>query len=92
MKQKSTLITSAELDQKINALETRMDIKMEHMEQRIDDKARGYRDDVLTVMDSIVAQLKTIREEMAAINAHAGRMLDRIENHEARIQKLEHVH
>lgn len=107
MKQKSPPVTSATLDQKlkafdtsfdkrlksnISALETRMDIKMERMEQRIDDRARGYRDEVLTVIDAIAAQLKTITEEMAAMNAHASMMLDRINNHESRIQKLEHVH
>ena len=64
---------------------------MENMERRIDDKARNYRDQVLTVMDHIVNEIKTMREEQAIKNEHARRMLDRIENHDKRITTLETV-
>ncbi len=80
------------IENHISALETRTDIKMENMEIRIDEKAKKYRDQVLTVMDKIVNELKTILQEQVIANAHAERMLDRIENHETRITKLETTH
>ncbi len=84
--------TKDNLKREISALETRTDIKMETMEIRIDEKAKKYRDQVLTVMDKIVNELKTIRQEQVMVNEHAERMLTRIENHETRITKLETTH
>ncbi len=81
--------TTSDLKKEISALEIRTDIKMETMEVRIDKKAQKYRDQVLTVMDKVVNELKTMRQEQVMANEHARRMLDRIEGHEVRITKLE---
>lgn len=83
--------TKVELKRELSALETRMDIKMDDMKLQIDDKARGYRDDVLTKMDQVLGQLETIREDQIIANHHAEEMLARINNHEGRITKIEEL-
>ena len=85
------LVTKKDLDDQISALETRTDIKFDKLERRIDEKARKYRDEVLTVMDSLANQLKTLHQEMVMINKHSADMWVKINNHETRITKLEKV-
>src|SRR5882762_4226645 len=45
--------TKDDLRKEIQYAEMRTDIKLEQLERRIDDKARAYRDDVLTRMDGV---------------------------------------
>lgn len=52
------------------------------MEQGIDDKARKYRDDVLTKLDEVMGELIAAREEREFMNHD-------IRDHEKRITKLE---
>lgn len=72
------------------ALETRMDIKAERSELRTDDKARGYRDEVLTKLDSIMAELVKMREENAVNVYHTRELRVEVNDHEKRLTKLEH--
>ena len=62
-----------------NAL-TRLEMKF--MEQRIDEKNKRYKDEVLDGLDEVIGELQTMREE------NAGGSL-RLQDHEERITKLE---
>lgn len=84
--------TKLELKAEIQGLAIQMDIKMDRLEQRMDDKMRGYRDDVLNKLDGIVKELETARQERIAANHQIQLALDKLYNHEQRIQKLEGAH
>lgn len=73
----------------IRGVETRMDIKMERMEGRIDDKARGYRDEVLIKMDQVIGELQTMREDQTIVNHQTTQALKRLDDHEVRITVVE---
>jgi hypothetical protein len=77
------------LKSETQALETRIDIKNDRRDLRLEDKFRQYRDDVLTKMDQVMGQLETIRDEQVLANHHAEEMLQKINNHEGRITRLE---
>lgn len=62
-----------------NAL-TRLEMKF--MEQRIDEKNKRYKDEILDGLDEVMGELQTMREE----NAAGAKILG---DHEGRITKLE---
>ena len=72
------LATKAELKSEIALV--RLDMK--DMEERLDEKNKGYRDEILTKMDGIAADLQAKREDDAA-----GAKI--LEDHEKRISALE---
>lgn len=63
-----------------------MDIKQEQMLIRIDEKARQYRDEVLTKMDQIVGELAQIREDRLFEKHEKGELKEQIDDHEKRIK------
>lgn len=81
--------TKTDLKNEIGALETRIDIKFERFEQKIDDKAQKYRDEVLTKMDGVTKELETIREEQIVANRHIDFAINKLVNHEKRLTKIE---
>ncbi|HSD98077.1 MAG TPA: hypothetical protein VLB73_00085 [Patescibacteria group bacterium] len=70
------------IQEEIEFSEARTDIKLVKMEQRIDDNAKKYRDDVLTRMDETMGELETIRQEQLLTG-------NQVTAHEERIAKLE---
>lgn len=63
----------------------RLEGKMGSMEERIDENARGYRDEVLTKLDGVMGELATMREENA-VGAYQTREL------KERVEQLEKSH
>lgn len=64
--------------------------ELREMEERMDVKAKKYRDDVLTKMDEIVGELAQMREDRLVGDYQTK---ERLEHHEERIVKLEkHPH
>jgi hypothetical protein len=49
--------------------------------------AKSLRDDLITFKDSILSEIKKLREDVAVITGYK----DQIENHETRIEKLEEI-
>lgn len=67
-------------------LEANMDIKLETLERKVDEKAQQYRDEVLTSNDKIAKTLETMREEITIGNFQTS---EKLEDHEKRIKHLE---
>lgn len=78
--------SSKKLDQKINdlgrSLREEMRWQIQRSEERTDEKARKYRDQILTSVDGVMKELLAEREERALLSA-------RVYNHEERIENLE---
>ncbi len=63
-------------------------MKLEKMEERIDDKAKIYRDEILNSNDKLVKQLEEMRNE----NTIGFNQINRnLSNHEKRIKKIERL-
>lgn len=75
-------VTKQILQQELQIQEARIDLKMDNLEQRIDDKAQLYRDQVLTAIDGVMKELVDIRENSLIRN-------NQIEDHELRLKKIE---
>lgn len=56
--------------------------EMKKMEERIDEKSKKYRDDVLTAIDGVMGELSAIRED-DIVSSH------QLRDHEKRITALE---
>lgn len=82
----SDLVTKVFLKGELTTLETRVDIKLERMEKRIDDNAQKYRDQVLTSNDKLAKHLKTMREENTI---GFNQLNNKLQDHEKRIQRIE---
>lgn len=92
MKQKnnsSNLVTKDFLKKELGALGFRFDIKMDRLRTEIDDKAKGYRDEVLTKIDGVMGELQTMKEENIIGSHQITRLNDQVDNHEKRISKIE---
>ena len=70
----------------LRGMEGRLEVKMvfaiERAEQRIDEKARTYRDEILNVFDKYLGEIKTARDDREVIST-------RVYEHEDRITVLE---
>lgn len=67
----------------------KVEMMLEKSERRTDEKARGYRDEILTKMDQIIGELAQIREDRL-FEKHGKRELEKqLDDHEKRIKKLE---
>lgn len=74
------------VDEKFVRFEIKFDLKLENLERKIDDKAKQYRDQILTSNDKLSKRLETIWQELEIGNFQ---MKDRIKDHEKRIKILE---
>ncbi|MDP3244049.1 MAG: hypothetical protein Q8M83_00045 [bacterium] len=64
-------------------------IDLDEAFEQYDEKNRGYKDEVLTGLDSVMKELETMREE-STIGVHQTRELrEDVDDHEKRITKLE---
>ncbi len=83
--------TKTDLNKALNNYPTKVDMKieMDQLEMRMDDKARIYRDQILTKMDQIIGELAQMREERAFDRFDKKTLEKKVANHEERITKLE---
>ncbi|OGH24527.1 MAG: hypothetical protein A3B47_03975 [Candidatus Levybacteria bacterium RIFCSPLOWO2_01_FULL_39_24] len=70
------------------SLRSGMKISISESEQRTDENAQKYRDQILTSNDKLAKTLETMREELEIGNFQMKR---RIDKHEERIKNLEKV-
>lgn len=74
--------TEKKLALEINLSKYDLRDEMNKMEERIDEKSKKYRDDVLTKIDGVIGELSAIREE-DIVGSH------QLRDHEKRIIALE---
>jgi hypothetical protein len=67
----------------------KVEMMFEQSERRTDEKARQYRDEVLTRMDQIVGELAQAREDKLFERHEKRELQEQIGDHEKRIKKLE---
>lgn len=88
------------LEEKLKAYATKVDLRTEialvkleinESEARLDEKNRGYRDQILTGIDKVVKELLDMREENAASTLHFERTDEKLKEHDIRIKTLEHA-
>lgn len=63
--------------------------KLNDLEERLDKKFDKYRDEVMTMLDKIMGELITIRQENAIFNAKFIKDEQILGQHEIRLDKLE---
>lgn len=79
--------TKVDLRTEISFLSIEVDEKLD----RLDEKNRGYRDQILTGIDKVVKELQDMREENAASTLHFERTDEKLKEHDIRIKTLEHA-
>ncbi len=87
MKRKNPMLENATKGDLL-ILKSDLESKLNDLEQRVDDKARGYRDEILTSNDKLSRTLETIREDIEIGNFQVKKQ---IKSHEERITHLEKV-
>lgn len=80
------LVTKEELKKFENRFDAKMDFKLENLERKVDEKARKYRDQVLTSNDRLAKKFETVQQELGLGNLQMKRQL---EDHGERIVILE---
>lgn len=80
------------LDKKIEGVEKSLKaeirISIKESEDRTDEKAQQYRDQILTKMDNFLGEINESREERVAVSHQIGDHSDRIENLETDVSKI----
>ncbi len=66
-----------------------LDIIIDEAKRDIDEKAREYRDQILTKLDGVMGELQTMREENTIGTYQSKEVRDQIDDHEIRIKRLE---
>ena len=93
MKQKSNdssdLVTKKILSDELSLFKVGIDITLDEMKIEIDDKARGYRDEILTKLDGVMGELQTIREDAVIGGHHTSKIREQVHDHEKRLKHLE---
>lgn len=69
-------------------LKNDLENKLNDLEQKIDRKAQGYRDEILTSDEKLARQLETIGEELEIGNFQTE---EKIKDHEKRISHMEKI-
>lgn len=81
--------TKKDLHIEIECSDVRTDLKIDQAKREIDDKAREYRDQILTRMDKDVGEQAQIREDNEFRDHDVRELKQTSEDHENRISKLE---
>ncbi len=83
--------TKAEFREELSRRPTIIQVEMmlEDTKLDIDEKARQYRDEILTRMDQIVGELAQIREDRLFERHEKKELQGHIDDHEGRIKELE---
>ncbi|GEM_PF-3415336 len=67
-----------------------LEIELNEVKQEIDEKAKEYRDQILTKLDGVMGELESMRED-AVIGTHQiSELRKQGADHEKRIKRLEH--
>jgi len=64
-------------------------LDMKGMEQRLDDKSRKYKDEILTKIDSFAGKTAALEQENTVGAKHTRELRVQVDNHEERIKVLE---
>ena len=78
-----------ELNREISGIEIRLEIKLEKMELRIDDRARIYNSQILTRFDQWANDLKTAQTERVVTADQLTKLRNSVNVLEKRVTKLE---
>lgn len=90
MKQKSDSSKNATKGD-LELLEKSLRGELLRLEERVEGNAKQYRDEILTKLDGVMGELKTIREE-TSIGAHqVFDLQEQVDGHEKRIIRLEEL-
>ena len=91
--------TEVRMNTDLKAIEERLNNRIDRIQQYIDFKLKPveemsqdykeFKNKVFDRFDWIISKLQKFEQEFIIQNEHAGRMLDRIENHEKRVTCLE---
>jgi hypothetical protein len=65
-------------------------VEVDEKLEKLDEKNKGYKDQILTGLDGVMKELQDMREENAASTLHFERTDEKLSDHEARIKTLEH--
>lgn len=93
-------VTKSDLESALKKYATREDLlilkgelenKLSDLEQKIDSKAQGYRDEILTKLDGVMGELETMRQENTIGTHQISNLQEASENHEKRIKHLEKI-
>jgi hypothetical protein len=76
---------------KLNALKNNLWFERENLKDKLEDKMTLLRDDVATMKDEIITELKTMREEQEVHQGVHDRQQENLDNHEQRITLLEQL-
>jgi len=77
-----------EVGTKVKSTRGELLMEMENLEEKLDDKMTLLRDDILTMKDEIVTEIKKIREEDIAHQGAHDRQQETLDNHEKKIVSL----
>lgn len=61
----------------------------ESVSENLTQKIATFKDQIVTLIDKVMGELETIRNELTLINGRVSQDTDQLENHEIRITKLE---
>ncbi len=60
------------------------------LEEKLEDKITGFKDDIMTRLDDISGQLETMRQENTIGSYQTHNLEEKVDDHEKRLKKLEH--
>lgn len=67
----------------------KVELMIEQSEMRTDERARKYRDEILTKLDQIVGELAQMRDDREFDKYDKKKMQGQLDDHEKRIDKIE---
>lgn len=88
-------VTEEKLREVLTAYPTKKDVefivdsKIDGLETRIDEKARSYRDEILTRLDGVMGELAQIREDRVFEEHDVKVLKEKADDNGKRIEKLE---
>lgn len=62
---------------------------VEKITRKVTESVAKFKDEILTVLDKVIGELKTIREEQIIMSGRQSEHSDTIEDHDTRLKKLE---
>lgn len=68
-----------------------LELKLDALEQKIDEKAKKYRDDVLNKLDEAMGEFGAIREENTIGAYQTSELRKEVDDHEKRIKHIEKI-
>lgn len=66
-----------------------LDQRLDFLEERIDGRARKYRDEVLTRFDDFAGKFEAMREDATIGSYQTGELREQVDDHEKRMKHLE---